>query len=130
MQRPTSRPLSSLVTLSTFLAGSPASAGPGKPGGGHVDEFYGTFNTELSIEAPPFHGIEPQLALSYTSAAGNGFAGVGWSVKGFSVIERASPGKGAPKYDAGDIYLLDGQELLPCSADADPSTEVSGSIPL
>jgi RHS repeat-associated protein len=82
----------------------------------NVDAFYGAYQEQVSIAVPPFRGIEPKLALSYNSAGGNGFPGVGWTLSGVSVIERASPGKGAPTYGASDIYLLDGQELVPCAA--------------
>src|SRR5262249_51764126 len=58
----------------------------------------------------------------------NGFVGVGWSLTGFSVIQRASKRRGAPAYNAGDIYLLDGQELVPCaSGSLSPSCTTGGS---
>ncbi|HEY3351640.1 MAG TPA: FG-GAP-like repeat-containing protein [Polyangia bacterium] len=84
--------------------------------GGAVDEFTGSFGTSIPITVPAYHGLEPQLGLSYSSGGGNGFVGVGWSLAGFSTIERASPGRGTPRYDANDIYLLDGEELVPCTA--------------
>jgi len=86
---------------------------------GTVDQFHGTFQTSIPIRVPPYHGIEPKLALTYNSGAGNGFVGVGWSLSGFSRIERASPGYGAPRYDDNDLFLLDGELLVPC---------VSGSL--
>src|SRR4029453_15237696 len=51
--------------------------------------------------------LEPKLAISYSSQGGNGFAGVGWSLSGFSVID--APGVASP-----GPYLLDGQPLVPC----------------
>jgi hypothetical protein len=39
---------------------------------------------------------------------------VGWNLSGFSMIQRAKPGRGTPRYDANDIFLLDGAELVPC----------------
>ncbi len=81
-----------------------------------VDPFYGSFGTSVPIAVPEFHGIEPNLSLVYSSTSGNGLAGVGWSLSGFSTIERASPGKGAPAYNASDIFLIDGQAMVPCTA--------------
>jgi len=80
-----------------------------------VDPFYGAFGTEVPIAVPSYHGLEPSLKLGYSSTAGNGFAGVGWALGGFSTIERASPGNGAPAYNANDIFVLDGQQLVPCA---------------
>jgi RHS repeat-associated protein len=79
------------------------------------NSFYGAFEDEVPIVTPPFHGIEPKLALHYSSSSGNGPAGMGWTIAGFNTIERASPGGGAPKYASGDIFLLDGLELVPCA---------------
>ena len=75
----------------------------------------GAFHDEIPIEVPAFRGITPELSLKYDSSARNGWLGVGWSLEGVSRIERASPGKGAPRYDASDIFLLDGQELVACA---------------
>jgi RHS repeat-associated protein len=81
-----------------------------------TDPFHGALQTSIAIDVPAFHEIEPQLALSYSSTGGNGFAGVGWDLAGVGVIERVSPGRGAPRYDASDIFALDGQELIACAA--------------
>jgi len=77
-----------------------------------VNSFYGSYSTEVPIEVPKYHGLEPALAIVYSSAAGNGFLGQGWSLTGFSAIERASSGRGTPTYGSADIFLLDGQELV------------------
>ncbi|MEK6747634.1 MAG: RHS repeat-associated core domain-containing protein [Pseudomonadota bacterium] len=43
----------------------------------------------VPIQVPPgINGVEPQLALTYSSLAGNGIAGVGWSLSGISSISR------------------------------------------
>src|SRR5262245_12811146 len=74
------------------------------------------FSDSIPIAVPPFHGVEPSLALRYDSGAGNGFVGVGWRLSGLSVIERASVRFGAPRYDdATDVFLLDGDELVSCA---------------
>jgi RHS repeat-associated protein len=74
----------------------------------------GAYSTRVRIDVPAFHGLEPELSLSYSSNGGNGNVGTGWALQASSTIERASPGRGAPRYDASDIFLLDGMELVPC----------------
>ena len=80
-----------------------------------VEAYYGAFSTEVPIELPPFHGIEPRLKLQYASNAGNSFVGVGWGLAGVSMIERTAPNGGAPHYDANDEFRLDGQRLIKCA---------------
>lgn len=86
----------------------------GAEASGTVDEFVGGYQDSVSIAVPPYHGIEPKLSLRYTSSGSNGYVGVGWSLDGFSTIERSSSGKGTPSYSDSDIYVLDGQELVAC----------------
>ncbi|UOX90536.1 hypothetical protein MUY14_07905 [Amycolatopsis sp. FBCC-B4732] len=76
----------------------------------------GTFTDSIALRVPAFHDITPQFSLAYDSSALNGLAGVGWTLSGLSEIERAGAGKGAPRYDASDVYLADGEELVPCVA--------------
>lgn len=76
----------------------------------------GAFTDSIPIEVPDFRGITPELSLTYDSSAGNGWAGMGWRLAGMSRIERASAGRGAPRYDATDIYTVDGDELVACGA--------------
>ncbi|HEY3359939.1 MAG TPA: FG-GAP-like repeat-containing protein, partial [Polyangia bacterium] len=80
-----------------------------------VDGFYGSYREVVQLRVPAFRGLEPQLALAYDSAGANALGGVGWALNGFTTVERASPGRGAPRYDASDIYVMDGQELVPCA---------------
>jgi hypothetical protein len=80
-----------------------------------VSPFYGSLSRAVPIEVPPFHGLEPKLAFSYSSEGRNGFLGVGWSLTGISTIERVNAGLGTPRWDdATDTYILDGQPLVPC----------------
>lgn len=44
--------------------------------------------------------------------------GVGVSLTGLSTIERRSTGLGAPRGNATDVFVLDGEPLLACSAGA------------
>ncbi|HWB77746.1 MAG TPA: toxin TcdB middle/N-terminal domain-containing protein, partial [Nannocystaceae bacterium] len=93
-----------------------------------VDASHGTYSDAIAIEVPAFRSITPKLALRYDSSGGNGILGVGWNLDGVGVIERASPGKGAPRYDGDDIFLLDGQELIACASDSvSPSCTTGGT---
>lgn len=96
---------------------------------GKVDAFYGAYTENVPIEIPAFRGLEPKLSLNYNSSGRNGYLGMGWSLSGISVIERASPGRGAPRYGAAnDIWLLDGQELIPCATGSLSPSCVVGSV--
>ena len=93
-----------------------------------VDAF-GAFTDAIPLEVPEFHGIAPELSLTYKSSGVNGWLGVGWTLEGLGLIERASPGKGAPSYDDGsDIFLFDGEELVPCApGSVSPSCAAGGT---
>src|SRR5262249_23326041 len=56
----------------------------------------GAYQTVIAIEAPLYHGIQPQLRIVYDSSAGSGVLGVGWRLAGLSEIRQVSQGKGAP----------------------------------
>ncbi len=81
-----------------------------------VSSFAGSFSQVLPIEVPAFRGLEPKLALSYSSEARNGFVGVGWSLAGVSVIERLSPTRGTPLFTWEDKWYLNGQKMFWCGA--------------
>ena len=91
---------------------------PAAKGGAGLEPSTGSLARQIPIEVPAFHGIEPRLALAYSSQAGNGFVGVGWRLGGWSVVERTRNGRGTPRFTGEDVFVLDGQELLPCSAAA------------
>ena len=42
----------------------------------------GAYHTTLSIQAPTYRGLEPQINLVYNSHSGNGWLGVGWGISG------------------------------------------------
>ncbi|MCB1386186.1 MAG: hypothetical protein KDJ80_09640 [Nitratireductor sp.] len=123
----------------------------------------GSFVYDVSIAAPEFRGLEPDLVLNYSSARKSrlggtyqGWLGYGWGMSGLDVIERASPGRGAPYYveenDGGgtpdectteiggstcsetpepgpsdfDIFLINGTELVPCAAESVSPSCVAG----
>jgi len=104
-----------------------ASASSGTTAQEQVDGANGSFQQAIPIELPSFFGIEPKLALGYNSNGGSGPLGMGWRVEGLSVIQRASPGRGVPKFDGTDIYLMDGQELVACGSITSPSCTASGT---
>src|SRR5258708_6113975 len=74
----------------------------------------GAFEKQIPILVPAYHGLEPRLAFTYRSDAGNGWLGVGWTLSGLSVIERRSSGRGTPTFTKDDVFYLDGAELIPC----------------
>src|SRR4051794_7021676 len=91
-------------------------------GFGTVNPSTGSYSQAIPIEVPAFHGIEPKLAVAYSSQGGNGFVGVGWSLAGISTVEWVGAGVGSDK------YLLDGQELIVCqSASVSPSCITGGT---
>ncbi|MDU9049340.1 MAG: SpvB/TcaC N-terminal domain-containing protein [Candidatus Electrothrix sp. Rat3] len=67
------------------------------------------------LEVPPGRqGLQPQLAVQYSSGGGNGWMGMGWdlSTQAVSIDTRW----GVPRYDADletETYTLSGQQLTP-----------------
>ena len=85
----------------------------------------GAFSLSVPLEVPPGRaGMAPVLSLEYASSTGNGVAGVGWLVAGFSTITRGGrvwARHGATDgvdFSARDRFYLDGQELV--GVDATP----------
>ncbi len=74
----------------------------------------------IPIEVPPgTNGMQPNLSLTYSSQAGDGIAGYGWNISGYSVISRAGKnvfhnGSATPvNYtNTNDAFQLDGQRLF------------------
>ncbi|MCG8554453.1 MAG: hypothetical protein MJD61_04065, partial [Proteobacteria bacterium] len=80
----------------------------------------------IPIEVPPGRlGLQPNLALHYSSSAGTNYMGVGWSLQGLGMITRCKriPAiDGYTPYDengAGDHFCLGGERLVI----VDPSKE-------
>ncbi len=67
------------------------------------------------LSVPPGrNGIQPDLALSYSSSGGNGWTGLGWDLSVGSVIVDTR--WGVPRYDPAnetETYVLDGDVLAP-----------------
>ncbi|AFM13443.1 RHS repeat-associated core domain-containing protein [Turneriella parva DSM 21527] len=81
----------------------------------------GSFSETLPIEIPVGrNGVQPQLALTYNSNAGNGIVGVGFSLQGLPAITRISYGRGI-NYDGQDTYVGPEGRLVPL-----PTSPTSG----
>jgi hypothetical protein len=98
----------------------------------------GAATYSMPIEMPVgVGGLQPQLALTYNSQAGNGVAGYGMGISGISVITRGvrtiyhdGTAKGIVFADH-DAFYLDGQRLIQSvvnnsiyNPESDPFTEV------
>ena len=91
----------------------------------------------IPIEVPAgIGGVQPSLTLQYSSQAGRGLAGLGWTLSGASSVKRcpqtlAQDGRGSGiNFTASDRFCLDdGQRLVlvaPPSA-TDPTNRVYGA---
>jgi RHS repeat-associated protein len=90
---------------------------------------FGPWQTEFKFNVPAHLGVEPQLALSYSSSGGLGHFGYGWRLRGMSGIERKSATLAPAEMNATDRYFLDGAELIPCKnlPPATPSCKAGGN---
>jgi RHS repeat-associated protein len=81
-----------------------------------ADPFTGTGRFEVPLPTPPGHGgVEPGLALRYSSGAGGSVCGVGWSFGPPSIGRRTS--KGIPEFTDDDVFLMSADELVPIGDD-------------
>ena len=128
----------------------PPAKGPQAP----VTAWNGSYRQNIPLDVPVFRGLEPKLSLSYDSARGvrnvpgaGGLLGIGWSIDGLSVLERASGspvpaagvdkapgGRGVPAYGAAglpaDGFVLDGNELVACAEIQNPASTPSCAVPV
>lgn len=112
---------SRLAAFALLFAWAQAQAQMHVPASFSVSES-GAAGYTVPLQVPPgTAGMEPKLALSYSSQGGNGHVGVGWNLAGLSVITRcprtmAQDGvRGAVRFDLDDRYCLDGQRLVAIS---------------
>lgn len=107
----------------------PLPAPPGRGPSASVGAVPGSFGVSSSgaatysipFQLPPGRmGMAPSLGLEYSSDAGNGIAGVGFSVAGLSSIHRCSLARSGIErairevdYTDNDALCLDGKRLLP-----------------
>jgi RHS repeat-associated protein len=95
----------------------------------------GSMTQDIGIDVPAFRGLEPKISLHYDSSRKTkigglyqGWLGYGWGLEGIHVIERASPGYGAPQFEASDVFLLNGQQLVACGSGVNsPSCTTGGT---
>ncbi|KZM39701.1 SpvB/TcaC N-terminal domain-containing protein [Labrenzia sp. OB1] len=88
----------------------------------------GAFSEQIDFEIPEQRGLEPKLGLRYMSSDLDSYGmasllGAGWRLTGTSSIERATARRAVPRFNNQDIWLLDGQELVPC-----PSSQSSTNV--
>jgi RHS repeat-associated protein len=78
----------------------------------NTDEFTGTAQLELPINASKARALTPALKLRYTSGANNGLFGLGWTLD--LPAFRCRTDKGIPQYNGQDTVLSPtGQVLTP-----------------
>ena len=107
-----------IVAVSVPRAGSAAVTPGAIPSTFNVGE-QGEAHYTIPITAPAATGkLAPNLALSYDHLAGNGLAGMHWTLSGISVITRcgktyAQDGvRNAVSYYTNDRLCLNGQRLV------------------
>ena len=122
------------------LTGGPEASSDGVVGaiGGTVDVgLMGAAVYTIPIELPAgINGMQPSLAVTYNSQAGNGLLGWGWDLTGISAITRAGTTLYHDGYMSGadfndDRFYLDGQRLMVVSGNygangAEYKTELDG----
>jgi RHS repeat-associated protein len=79
----------------------------------------GAMTYSMPIDIPKgTAGMEPKISLNYSSGAGNGIAGVGWSLSGFQSITRGPASfqkdgfEGAVRFDGDDRFFFNGEKLV------------------
>jgi RHS repeat-associated protein len=97
----------------------PAVAGPMSISGQPFVDNFGQFSYSIPIVVPPgTAGVAPNLGLVYSSASGDGFEGLGWSLTGLPAITRCPRTQtldsihGGVNYNADDRFCLNGQRLM------------------
>lgn len=79
----------------------------------------GAANISIPITVPPgTAGMEPKLAITYSSQAGDGPLGLGWALNGISAISRTGATyvqdgfKSGINFDTSDRFAYEGQRLI------------------
>ena len=74
----------------------------------------GTANLSYQLEIPAGRqGMQPNLALTYSSSGGNGWLGVGWDISVPSITVETR--WGVPRYESdweSEVYLYGGEQLV------------------
>ena len=117
-------PAVSIAPLSLPKGGGSIQAMSVSPGGGSPT---GVAEFTLPLPISAGCGYAPELALHYNSGAGNGIAGVGWTLSVMTIARRTP--RGVPRYDDNDEFIgPDGEVLVPeLGSDKQPRiTECTG----
>lgn len=103
---------------SSVVPVTPGTAVGAIPGEFSVDPSGGA-GYAVPIAAPPgVAGVDPELAIAYSSRSGNGLLGIGWSITGLSVISRCpstvaqDTSADGVDFDSSDRFCLDGGRLI------------------
>jgi hypothetical protein len=116
---------SGIATVAIALPPATSGATPGAIPGGFSVGTQGDANYSIPITVPAgTGGLKPGLALSYNHSAGNGLAGMRWTLSGITTITRCpqtvaqDTAATALNYSGDDRYCLNGQRLV--NIDEDP----------
>ncbi|HEX6929031.1 MAG TPA: SpvB/TcaC N-terminal domain-containing protein, partial [Gammaproteobacteria bacterium] len=101
------------------LSAAHAAVLAGKTPGNFAVSANGSASYSIPLTLPPgTAGMTPDLGLVYSSGAGDGEAGWGWSLRGFPSIRRCPASYaqnkkiGAVTYSSSDRLCLDGNQLM------------------
>jgi RHS repeat-associated protein len=107
-------------TEQAIMSQAPTAAISTPTGGGAIrgigetfspDLYTGTGNFTVPLASPAGrNGFHPQLSLTYSTGAGNGPFGLGWSLSVPTITRKTS--RGLPRYGDTDAFLLSGAEDL------------------
>lgn len=108
-----------LLNFGSFTVSGSARAAVGRLPGQFSVTSTGAATYDIALAIPAgINGLTPQIALHYSSTAGDGPLGVGWSIAGLSEISRCSKTaatNGAAQgihFDTTDQFCLDGMPLV------------------
>ncbi|MGO8926297.1 MAG: SpvB/TcaC N-terminal domain-containing protein [Limisphaerales bacterium] len=74
----------------------------------------GTSAYSVKIATPPgVNGLQLEVVLSYNAGSGNGPFGLAWGYEPMSIQRETQ--KGLPTYGASDVFMFQGEELVPLS---------------
>lgn len=119
-----------VVIISLLYCGHVSTQNPnnqvtGTLGGGFNINGNGASNYSINIEVPSgTNGSAPQLSISYSSQAGNGFLGKGFNLNGISSITRTAATyqedgfKGGVNYDQNDRFSIGSSRLMKIGGNA------------
>ena len=109
------------VGMTLAVEGQEANPGPATPKQAasteqslnfQTDLFTGRFSYGIPIEVPQGRGgLQPSLGLNYSSAGGNGWCGVGWSLEPGCIVRRTDQGVPIKRASGGSTWDTAGSFL-------------------